>query len=242
MTKAKKASQTKTAVNSSTAIVNAEPDATSGCALQDMADKALAVIVIEGEKKARLSGAALLELGRRFDNLKGKQTILGYRKGQWIKFCNEYLKLSDRQVRRLIEATGEPSPGDKHDGSASRTMKDADGNRITKDGKPFPLPPWTAKTPDGTLVDVARSAVQAAVRDGDEQTATYWMRQLYLADRKVWKALLRLSCHRYALVDSAPSHPYHCTLSSHAYDRTNHLALPHRRKAGRWRDGCRLQG
>src|SRR5271169_5556463 len=121
MTKAKKTSPTKAAVNSSAAIVNAEPDMTSGSSLQEMKDKALAAIVIEGEKKARLSGAALLELRRRFDNLKGKQTILGYCKGQWIKFCNKYLKLSDRQVRRLIEATGESSPGDKHDGSANRT-------------------------------------------------------------------------------------------------------------------------
>jgi hypothetical protein len=96
--------------------------------LQDIEHKALAAIVIEGEKKARLSGAALLELRRRFDNLKGKQTILGYRRGQWIKFCNEYLKLSDRQVRRLIEATREPSPGDKRDGSANRIVQDADGN------------------------------------------------------------------------------------------------------------------
>lgn len=105
MTKAKKASQNKAAVNSSAAIASTEPDMTSGSSLQDMEDKTLAAIVIEGEKKTRLSGAALLELRRRFDNLKGKQTILGYRTGQWIKFSNEYLKLSDRQVRRLIDAT-----------------------------------------------------------------------------------------------------------------------------------------
>jgi hypothetical protein len=174
---------------------------TSGSSLQKMKDKALAAIVIEGEKKARLSGAALLELRRRFDNLKDKQTILGYCKGRWIKFCNKYLKLSDRQVRRLIEATGESSPGDKHDGSANRIVKDADGNRTTKDGKPFPMPPWSAKTPDGTPVDVARSAAHTAIRDGDEQTATYWMRQLYLADRKVWKALDIFSVEDVGLAD-----------------------------------------
>lgn len=201
MTKAKKASQNKAVVNSSAAIASTEPDMTSGSSLQDMEDKTLAAIVIEGEKKARLSGAALLELRRRFDNLKGKQTILGYRTGQWIKFSNEYLKLSDRQVRRLIDATGEPSPGDKHDGSANRVMKDADGNRITKDGKPFPPPPWSAKTPDGTPVDVARSAAQKAVRDGDEHAGIYWIKQLYFADRKVWKALSIFAVEEIGIAD-----------------------------------------
>ena len=166
-----------------------------------MEDKALAIIVIEGEKKARLSGAALLELRRRFDNLKGKQTIIGYRKGQWIRFCNEFLKLSDRQARRLIDLTGEASPGDKHDGSANRILKDADGNRITKDGKPFPPPPWTAKTPDGTPVDVARSAAQKAVRDGDEQAGIYWIKQLYFAERKVWKALSIFAVEEIGIAD-----------------------------------------
>jgi hypothetical protein len=201
MATTRKASRTKAAVKSSALIVSTEPDRTSGSSLQDMEDKALANIVIEGEKKARLSGAALLELRRRFDNLKGKQTILGYRKGQWIKFCNEFLKLSDRQARRLIDLTGEPSPGDKHDGSANRTMKDADGNRITKDGKPFPPPPWTAKTPDGTPVDLARSAAQKAVRDGDEQAGIYWIKQLYFADRKVWKALSIFAVEEIGIAD-----------------------------------------
>lgn len=201
MKNVKKPSQTKAAVNSCVEIAKTEPDMTSGSTLQHIEDKALAAIVIEGEKKARLSGAALLELRRRFDNLKGKNTILGYKKGQWTKFAREHLKLSDRQARRLIDATGEPSPGDKHDGSANRILKDADGNRITKDGKPFPLPPWTAKTPDGTLVDIARSAAQKAVRAGDEQAGIYWIKQLYLADRNVWKALSIFAVEEIGIAD-----------------------------------------
>jgi hypothetical protein len=187
------------AVNSSAATA-AEPDMMSG-SFDRVDDRSLAGLVIEGAKQEIRSGFALLELRRRFDDLTGKTTILGYHKGQWTKFCREYLDLSDRQVRRLIEATGEPSPGDKHDGSANRTMKDADGKRITKDGKPFPLPPWTAKTPDGTLVDVARSAAQKAVRDGDEQAGIYWIKQLYLADRKVWKALSIFAVEEIGIAD-----------------------------------------
>lgn len=201
MAATRKASQTKATVNSAGEIVKTEPDMTSGSPLQEMEDKALVAIVIEGEKRAQLSGAALLELRRRFDNLDGKQTILGYKKGQWTRFVKEHLELSDRQARRLIDATGEPGPGDKHDGSANRTLKDADGNRITKDGKPFPLPPWTAKTPDGTPVDVARSAAQKAVRDGDEQAGIYWIKQLYFADRKIWKALSIFAVEEIGIAD-----------------------------------------
>ncbi len=60
------------------------------------------------------------------------------------------------------------------------------------------LPPWCpdAKTPDGTQVDVAISALQKAVRDCDEVVAVYWVRQLYLAGAKMWKRL-----HVYAAED-----------------------------------------
>ncbi len=49
--------------------------------------------------------------------------------------------------------------------------------------------PWMTYTPDGTLVEVARSAAQKAVRDGDETAGVYWIRQLYLVNRHVWKML-----------------------------------------------------
>jgi hypothetical protein len=165
----------------------------------------LARQVIEGVRSAKLTAEDLLELRERFAKLKKAENIVGYQRNQWEKFCKEKLGMSAQKARRWLRETckaiGTPTPGSKHDGSANRTIKDADGNRITKDGKPFPLPPWTAKTPDGTLVDVARSAAHAAIRDGDEQTATYWMRQLYLADRKVWKALDIFSVEDVGLAD-----------------------------------------
>lgn len=50
--------------------------------------------------------------------------------------------------------------------------------------------PWMTYTPDGTLVEVAKSACQKAVRDGDETAGIYWIRQLYLVNRRsVWKKL-----------------------------------------------------
>jgi hypothetical protein len=165
----------------------------------------LARQVIEGVRSAKLTAEELRELRERFVNLKKAENIFGYHRNQWEKFCKEKLGMSAQTARRWIRETckaiARPTPGSKHDGSANRILKDADGNRITKDGKPFPLPPWTAKTPDGTLVDVARSAAQKAVRDGDEQAGIYWIKQLYFADRKVWKALSIFAVEEIGIAD-----------------------------------------
>jgi len=204
------ATQTETKTNSSTATAT-EPDTMSGF-LADKDDQALATIVIEGVRQERLSGLALLELRRRFAFLQGKATILGYGKGQWTVFCREYLKISDRQARRLIEATGEDSPAKKHDGSAIRAANagstassvETPSNPATAETSsrnPRPLPPWTAKTPDGTPVEVANSAVQKTVRDGDEVAAVYWIKQLYFAERKVWKKLHIIAAEDIGLAD-----------------------------------------
>ncbi len=165
----------------------------------------LARQVIVGVRSARLTADELWELRERFAKLKKNEDILGYHRNQWEKFCNGKLGMSAQTARRWIRETckalGKPTPGSKHNGSANRTVKDADGNRITKDGKPFPPPPWSAKTPDGTPVDVARSAAQKAVRDGDEQAGIYWIKQLYLSDRKVWKALSIFAVEEIGIAD-----------------------------------------
>jgi hypothetical protein len=70
-----------------------------------------------------------------------------------------------------------------------------------------PLPPWRAKTPDGTQVNIAVSAAQKAVRDGDEQAGVYWIRQLYFTNAqglcriKVWKKLHIFAAEEIALGD-----------------------------------------
>jgi len=111
---------------------------------------------------------------QRFAKLKKNEDILGYRRNQWEKFCKDKQGMSAQTGRRWIRETckaiGKPTPGSKHDSNA-------------------PPPPWSAKTPDGTKVDVARSAAQKAVRDGDENAGVYWIRQLYRAGQDVWKAL-----------------------------------------------------
>jgi hypothetical protein len=87
---------------------------------QGMDNETLADFVIEGAKRIRPTAEAILELRKRFTKLRGKATIHGYGKGKWAKFCKERLRMSDRNARRLIEATGEENPAAKHDGSANR--------------------------------------------------------------------------------------------------------------------------
>jgi hypothetical protein len=58
-----------------------------------------------------------------------------------------------------------------------------------------PKPFYCAKTPHGWDVDVAASAAQKCVRDGDEGNGCYWIRELYwtndqkLSPIKIWKKL-----------------------------------------------------
>lgn len=193
MAKKKKASQNDLVADT------AEPSTLDG----SITNEELAQQVIEGVRSAKLTAEELRELRERFAKLKKTENIFGYHHNQWEKFCEEKLAMSSQTARRWIRETcnaiGVPTPGSKHDGSANR--RDADGNRITKDGKPFPLPPWTTKTPDGTLVDVARSAAQKAVRAGDEQAGIYWIKQLYFADRKVWKALSIFAVEEIGIAD-----------------------------------------
>jgi len=54
-------------------------------------------------------------------------------------------------------------------------------------------PFWSAKCPDETKVDLAKSAMQKAIRKGKEKSACYWIRQMYFANKlgycriKLWK-------------------------------------------------------
>lgn len=164
----------------------AEPSKTDG----SITNEELAQKVIDGVRLAKLTAEDSLELRDRFAKLKKNEDILGYQRNQWEKFCKEKLGMSAQTARRWIRETckaiGRPTPGSKHDGSKKRSRA---------------LPPWTAKTPDGTLVDVARSAAQKAVRDGDEQAGIYWIKQLYLADRKVWKALSIFAIEEIGIAD-----------------------------------------
>jgi len=169
------------------AVANiAEPSKTDG----SITNEELAQTVIDGVRLAKLTAEDLLELRNRFAKLKKNEDILGYRRNEWEKFCKERLGMPPQTARRWIretcDAIGKPTPGSKHDGSKKRSRA---------------LPPWTAKTPDGTLVDVARSAAQKAVRDGDEQAGIYWIKQLYFADRKVWKALSIFAIEEIGIAD-----------------------------------------
>jgi len=51
----------------------------------------LARRVIEGVRSAKLTAESLERLRERFTKLKKNQDILGYRRNQWEKFCNEEL-------------------------------------------------------------------------------------------------------------------------------------------------------
>lgn len=184
MAKAKQAQQTSV----SSVAASAEPSTLDG----SITNEELAEQVIEGVRSAQVTAEDLRELRLRFAKLKKNEDILGYRRDQWERFCKEKLGMPAQTARRWIRETckaiGTPTPGSKHDGSAKRA----------KNGSP---PPWSAKTPDGTLVEVARSAAQKAVRDGDEQAGIYWIKQLYLAGRKVWKALAIFAVEEIGIAD-----------------------------------------
>jgi hypothetical protein len=139
----------------------------------------LAKRVIEGVQSAKLTAEELRELRERFTKLKKTENIFGYHRNQWEKFCKEKLKMSAQTARRWIRETckaiGTPTPGSRHDGSEKRVYNHG-------------AAPWF-HTSDGTVVDVARSAAQKAVRNGDEVAGCYWMRQLFFVRYDVWKAL-----------------------------------------------------
>jgi hypothetical protein len=122
----------------------AEPSTLDG----SISNEALARRVIEGVRSAKLTAEDLLKLRERFSKLKKTEDILGYRLNQWEKFCGEKLGMSSQTARRWIrktcKAVGTPTPGSKHDGTTHRQYSPA---------------PWH-HTPDGTTVDVARSAAQ----------------------------------------------------------------------------------
>jgi hypothetical protein len=143
----------------------------------DASNEELARRVIEGVQSAKLTARDLLELRQRFAKLKRNEDILGYHRNEWEKFCDENLGMTPSKARRWIRDTcnviGVATPGSKHDGSKHRQYSPA---------------PWH-HTPCGETVEVARSAAQKAVRDGDENTGGYWIRQLYFAGYDVWKAL-----------------------------------------------------
>jgi hypothetical protein len=111
--------------------------------------------------------------------LKKTGDILGYHQSEWEKFCKEKLGMTAQTARRWIKQTcdaiGVPTPGSKHDGSKNRKY----GHGAA---------PWH-HTADGETVDIARSAAQKAVRDGDEVKGGYWIRQLFFVGYDVWKAL-----------------------------------------------------
>jgi len=140
----------------------------------------LAQQVIEGVRSAKLTAEELRELRERFAKLKKTENIVGYCRNQWEKFCKEKLGTSAQKARRWLRETcasiGVPTPGSKHDGSRKRTYSHG-------------AAPWF-HTADGTVVDIARSAAQKAVRDGDEVAGCYWMRQLFFVGYDVWKALI----------------------------------------------------
>ena len=174
------ATQTETKTNSSTATAT-EPSILDG-SLANIANEPLAHFVIEGFRTAKKTGIAFWELRQRFSDLKKKETILGYGHNQWEKLCKEQLGLSASKARRMVvdvcETYGLPHPGKKHDGSKNRN---------------YNPPPWFAFVADGTKVDLARSAAQKSVRDGDEVAATYWFRQLYFAEYDVWRLLATIA-------------------------------------------------
>jgi hypothetical protein len=169
MAKKKKTSQKEPAANT------AEPSKMDA----SITNEELAQRVIAGLRSAKLTAEDLLELRQRFANLKKNEDILGYRRNEWEKFCKEQLGMPPSKARRWIRETckaiGTPTPGSKHDGSEKRVYNHG-------------AAPWF-HTADGTVVDVARSAAQKAVRDGDELAGCYWMRQLFFVGYDVWKAL-----------------------------------------------------
>lgn len=171
----------------------AEPSKTDGF----ITNEELAQKVIDGVRCARLTAEDLLELRERFAKLKKKEKIRGYQRNEWQKFCKEELGMNPQTARRWISETcnaiGQPTPGSKHDGSANRAYNHG-------------AAPWH-HTADGTTVDVARSAAQKAVRDGDENAGVYWIRQLFFVGCSVWKALIIFAVEDIGIADlSVRSH------------------------------------
>jgi len=170
-------------------VVSTEPSMVYG----SITNEQLAQKVIDGLRSAKVTAEELLELRQRFSKLKKNEDILTYRRNEWGKFCDEKLGMppakAQRWLRETCKAIGIPTPGSKHDGS---------GNRVYNHG----VAPWH-HTPDGTTVDVARSAAQKAVRDGDEVQGLRWLRQLYFTKSNVSKALAIFVSEEIGLADTA---------------------------------------
>jgi hypothetical protein len=174
MAKPQKASHTD-ATTISSAPKAAEPSISDG--FLKIGNDDLARKVIEGVKQAKVTAKELTELRKRFAALKKNETIIGYGKGRWQKFCLEKLMMSPQTAREWIRVTcekeGVPTPGSNHDGS---------GNRA------YGLAPWF-HVPCGKPVDQARSSMHKAIRDGDEVCAGWWLNQLFFAGDNIPKAL-----------------------------------------------------
>jgi hypothetical protein len=165
-----------TKAKASTAIVKVEGEILSPSPFAEMSSETLANRCIRGAVSARRTALMILELRQRFDNLRDGQTIHGYRRNQWLRFCKMCLNMTPRNARYLIASTGEENPASKHDGSAKRNG---------------PPPPWspTAMSPEGNRWDLVISALQGYVRDGNEGEAVKLVLQLYAAGYRVWPRL-----------------------------------------------------
>jgi hypothetical protein len=178
----------KTKASQDAAVANtAEPSTLDA----SVTNEELAQQVIDGVRSAKLTAEELRELRERFAKLKKTENIFSYHRNQWEKFCKEKLGMPAQTARRWIRETcnaiGTPTPGSKHDGSEKRVYNHG-------------AAPWF-HTADGTVVDVARSAAQKAVRDGDENVGVYWMRQLFFVGYDVWKALIIFAVEDVGIAD-----------------------------------------
>jgi hypothetical protein len=188
-----------------------------------MDNDSLADFVIEGVKRMRPTAKATLELRKRFTKLRGKDSIHGYRKGQWTKFCKERLGMSDRNARRLIEATGEENPAAKHDGSNNRgnnggsdsrsvdTATDAEVETATSAEKHPQRSPKRVYMHDPnakTIGDYHRRDITSLfhkdLRRGDEESALFSASELDLTGLRghVWNTLIVAASEDVGLADN----------------------------------------
>lgn len=142
----------------------------------EMDNDQLADIVISGVKKFWRIVPYVITLKQRFRD--GERDSKNRLK-EPIKGCHSWLEFSTKKCDRTPEGIAK---------AISRHTPQLTDGDPTSPPKPRPAPPWS-KTEDGTQIYTAVSALHKAVRDGDEAAAVYWIKQLYFADRKVWKQL-----------------------------------------------------
>jgi hypothetical protein len=199
-----------------------------------MADGPLAKLVIVGVKRVKELTPYIAELRRRFFELKGNQTIAGYK--LWSEFCKNELHVSDRWARQLIEDSGEENPaaifantGTAAAVSSQETQAAHAGHEmadytatVTKPDKPA-VAEVQASTQEVTASQETNTAAAAQETQAQEPEAplTPEAALAALADDGDWNVGLKIKGYDLALLHATILRTDHGRIKQDGFDQTN---------------------